>query len=209
MQLSVAETATVLAKTPRQVRYMIRQGRLKAERQGKSWRIDSDSLPLGDAERQALKERLDVARGSVDAALEPVAKALDKSAKGEEERYSVRKLLAFETGRRLYQELAAGSASEQPGLQALFDGLVQLTQGCHAFRAEEKAGHFRAARRLVATATAHLFLCGDERGAEVAAKLEQELIPKIGGLVAAQEKGGRKSSRFDRFGSASRSGERR
>lgn len=204
MQLSVAEAATVLGKTPRQIRYLIRQGHLQAKRQGKSWQIDSDSLPLGDAARQALAERLDTARKTVDAALAPVAKALGAPAEAAE-RYSVRKLLAFETGCRLYQELVSGSLRAEPAQQALFEGLVQLTQGCHAFRAEEKAGHFREARRQVATATAHLYLCDDEHGADIAARLEQELIPKIGGLVAAQEKGRRTSSRFDRFGTGRRS----
>ena len=48
MRLSVTETATVLGKSPRQVRYMIQLGQLKAERQGKAWRIDGESLPLED-----------------------------------------------------------------------------------------------------------------------------------------------------------------
>ena len=73
---------------------------------------------------------------------------------------------------------------------------------CHAYRREEKARCFSEARRLAATATAHLFVAQDVRGETFAARLEQELIPKIGGLIAAQEKGRRRSSRFERFGSA-------
>ncbi len=52
MQLSVTNVATVLGKSSRQVRYMIQQGQLKAVREGKGWRIDADSLPLGEAERK-------------------------------------------------------------------------------------------------------------------------------------------------------------
>ena len=80
MQLSVVEAATVLGKSPRQIRYMIRQGQLEATREGKQWRIEGDSLPLGEAQRRALQERLEKARETFDHALDPVSKALEGSA---------------------------------------------------------------------------------------------------------------------------------
>ncbi len=75
MHLSVSQAAVVLDKTPRQVRYMIRQEQLSAVRQGKSWRIDSASLPLSDEAKQALLERVGEARETFEAALAPAAQA--------------------------------------------------------------------------------------------------------------------------------------
>lgn len=202
MHLSIAEAATVLGKSERQVRYLIRQGKLKASKEGARWRIESENLPLSQAERQQLGDKLATAREQVAAAFEPLAKATEGTdAAKTTERYSVRKLAAFEVGRELYRELTATLGESHPATAVLFDALVHLTQGCHAYRPEDKARSFGEARRLAATATAHLFVDQDGRGEALAARLEQELIPKIGGLVAAQEKGRRRSSRFDRFGS--------
>jgi excisionase family DNA binding protein len=44
--LSLAEAATVLGKSERQVRYMINNGRLKAVKIGGSWVVESSDLPL-------------------------------------------------------------------------------------------------------------------------------------------------------------------
>ncbi len=41
MKLSLAETATVLGKSQRQVRYMIQNGKLEAAKRGGRWQIES------------------------------------------------------------------------------------------------------------------------------------------------------------------------
>lgn len=202
MDLSIREVATVLGKSERQVRYLVRQGSLPARKEANRWRIASEDLPIDDSRRETLRQRLDAARGEIESALDPVAKALAEAGddKGEaNERYSVRRLSAFETGREIYRDLLGASVAE-PARTALFETLVQLTQGCHAFHSEEKAEHFRSARRHAASAIAHLFLAADEGGEPFGERLEQELIPKISGLVASQEKGRRRSQRFERFG---------
>ena len=190
----------MLGKSERQVRYLIRQGKLEAKKEGKRWRIDSDALPLDEAERQRLGQRLDRAREQVESAFAPAAKAVGGEGEARE-RYSVRRLAAFEAGRALYRELAAALGEEHEAASLLLQALTELTQGCHAFRPEDKIRAFDEARRLAAAATARLFVATDERGEAFAGRLEQELIPKIGGLVAAQEKGRKRRGRFDRFGS--------
>ncbi len=77
MKLSVTETATVLGKSSRQIRYLIRQGHVRATKVGKSWQIESDSLPLDEKTRKSLQQRLHSAQTHIHAALEPVAKAID------------------------------------------------------------------------------------------------------------------------------------
>lgn len=112
MHLSVAQAAVVLDKTPRQVRYMIRQQQLSAVRQGKSWRIDSASLPLDDEAKEALLRRVGEARETFEAALAPAAQAVadisgqeTESDESKSERYSVRKLLAFQEAEQIYLPL--------------------------------------------------------------------------------------------------------
>lgn len=203
MHLSVSQAAVVLDKTPRQVRYMIRQEQLSAVRQGKSWRIDSASLPLSDEAKQALLERVGEARETFEAALAPAAQAV-ADISGQEappadepktERYSVRKLLAFQAAEQVYGEMQGEATEVLEARHVLFQAVVQLTQGCHAFRSEEKATHFRSARSLAAESAARLYLSRASSAADWAHQLEQEVIPKIGGLVAAHEKR-RRRNRF-------------
>lgn len=201
MKLSITETATVLGKSERQVRYMIRKGELAAKKEGKRWRIASDDLPLDDRQKERLHARLASAREALEEALEPAAKAV--GARGKRgEAYSVSRLAAFEAGAEIYRELAAGQAADTPARDCLQNALLHVARGCHSFHAESKARAFDEARQLAATAVAHLLLPGDGDGLRLAERLEEELIPKLAGLVAANEKRGKRRSRFARFGGA-------
>ena len=193
MKLSVSDATTVLGQSKRQIRYSIRAGKLTATKVGKSWQIHSESLPLDDEVRLQLRERLLSAQEDLESVLEPVAKAVaeptteSSEKKSKSERYSVRKLAAFETGRELWRKL-----EEHPCIEArenLFQCLVQLTQGCHTFNSGEKAKCFKEARLQAAAAVARLFLSTAPQCEALGERIEQELIPKIGDLVPAQEIG--------------------
>lgn len=210
MKLSIAETATVLGKSQRQIRYLIKTGDLCATKEGPRWRIDGADLPISDADRQALAERAQVARGAFEKGLEPVVKAAlsapgDSAAREETKRsYSVTDLRAFQAGEAIYREVRRDLGPEEPAVAYLFEALALLSRGCHCFHPKEKAGRFTEARELAATAVAALFLHdGDEdaRRRSLAQRIEQEMIPKVAGLVASYEKRSRQG-RFDRFGSA-------
>ncbi len=210
MKLSIAETATLLGKSERQVRYLIKTRRLEAAKEGSRWRIDSADLPLSDAQRQALAERSQVARQAFEKGLEPVAKAALPSPSGgagsEETKrsYSVTDLFAFQAGEVIYREVTGELGRDEPAARQLFETLSLLSRGCHSYHPRDKASRFNEARELAATAVAELLLHdGGEAEARRAwaQRIEQELIPKLAGLVASHEKRSRKS-RFDRFGSA-------
>ncbi len=213
MKLSIAETATVLGKSQRQIRYMIKTGELRAAKAGQRWRIDSADLPISEAERQALVERSQVARSAFEKGLEPVVKAAlsapGDAVAGEERKrsYSVTDLRAFQAGEEIYREARRDLGTEEPAVLHLFEALSLLSRGCHCFHPKEKAGRFTEARELAATAVAALLLHdGGEEGRRrsLAQRIEQEMIPKVAGLVASYEKRSRQG-RFDRFGSAARS----
>ncbi len=213
MKLSIAETATVLGKSQRQIRYLIKTGGLRATKEGQRWRIEGADLPISDAERQALSERAQVARSAFEKGLEPVVKAAlaapGNAAAGEETKrsYSVTDLRAFQAGETIYREALRDLGAEEPAVGHLFEALSLLSRGCHCFHPKEKAGRFTEARELAATAVAALLLHdGDEDAGRrgLALRIEQEMIPKVAGLVASYEKRSRQG-RFDRFGSAARS----
>jgi hypothetical protein len=76
MTLSLAEAAIALGESERQVHYLIKTGRLVAKKgEGGRWFIDSDALPLSDAQRQAMAERAATARQAVEKAIAPLEKA--------------------------------------------------------------------------------------------------------------------------------------
>jgi hypothetical protein len=200
MKLSLSEAATALGKSERQLRYLIKTGRLSASKEGGRWSIDSDDLPLTEAQRAAIAAKVDTARAAFEKGLEPAEKATGDA---EKRYYSVTDLQAFQSGEAIYRGLKAELGLEDVACRHLFDALALLTRGCHAFQPVEKAARFTEAREAAADAAAHLLLHGDapdEQRRGYAQRIEQELIPKIGSLVVTQEKRSRQG-RFDRFGS--------
>ncbi|MEM7198739.1 MAG: helix-turn-helix domain-containing protein [Planctomycetota bacterium] len=204
MDMTLAEVAQLLGRTERQVRYAIRRGTLTGRKVAGRWRVDSETLPLTDAQRAEVRRRAAQARAAFDAALAPVEKAA-----GSTSGYSVTGLDAFSIGVELLGELTRAQACSTVRAQ-LRTGLEDLARGCHEFHPQRKAERFAAARDAVARAVVGLFVepCPSIDAAALATRIEAEMIPKIGGLVAAQEKRNAKSrfARSDRGGSFLRGG---
>lgn len=209
VKLSIAEAATVLGKSQRQIRYLIKTGRLHATKDGHRWRIKSTDLPLSDTERQALAERSQMARRAFDKGLEPVTKAsLTAESEGAastdaKRSYSVTDLFAFQAGEIIYRDVTRDLGPTEPAAEFLFEALSLLSRACHCYHPKDKAERFTEARELAATAVAALLLQpGDkvDNRRRFAQRIEQEMIPKVAGLVAAYEKRSRRG-RFDRFAS--------
>ena len=152
-------------------------------------------MPLSETGRLQLAQRAQEIRALVDQGLKP----LEKAANDGKEFYSVGNLAAFDIGRQIYAALDTGDQESAAGRQ-LLGSLLQLARGCHGFHQEEKVRAFRLARRSAATAVAHLSLGAAAQQNALAIRIEQELIPKISGLIAANEKRGHRN-RFERFGS--------
>lgn len=196
MKLSLPHVATVLGKSERQIRYLIKIGRLQASKSDGRWEIDEADLPLSAAQRDAIAGRVDVARQAFEKAVEPAGRATEAAGQ-----YSVTKLVAFTCGEAVYRELREHFPDDPAGA-LLFSTLEHVTRGCHAFHADDKRRHFREARGLAATVLTHLLLGGDgscERRRALAGRLEQELLPKLSGLIAACERKARQR-RPEHFG---------
>ncbi|MBU0755808.1 MAG: helix-turn-helix domain-containing protein, partial [Planctomycetes bacterium] len=71
MNLTLKEAATLLGRSPRQLRYMIRAGKITALKKDGYWRIESTDLPLTEEQRERLRVRMDEAKVIFDQAVEP------------------------------------------------------------------------------------------------------------------------------------------
>ena len=199
MTLSLNEAATLLGKSPRQVRYLIQQGRLNARKEGAEWRIEAADLPLTDAQRRAVTSRTEAVKKAMEGALAPAAAASEKAGK---RRFSVRDLRAFQAGEPIYRDVAEALGSDDPAALRLREALDLLCQGCHSYRRRDKAALYSSARSRAASAVTELLLCGpasDERRRALADRVEQAFLSDLSGLIRLTERASLRD-RFDRFG---------
>jgi hypothetical protein len=210
MDLSLADAATVLGRSPRQLRYLLRTGRIKARKIGTRWVISSADLPLTDAQRQGLAERAAAVRQAVDQALSPVDKAIrgtvlipEGPPAGKKKHYSVRDLEPFRQGEEVYRAIVAALGREDEAARHLFGALDRITRGCHAYEPRDKCRELSAARESIASAVTCLLIGAeseDPRRSEFADRLERDVIPRLSRLLAAHERRSRRH-RFESFGS--------
>ncbi|MCB9764976.1 MAG: GxxExxY protein [Alphaproteobacteria bacterium] len=87
MQLTLSEAAQLLGLTPRQVRYRVKNGELKATRRNGRWSFDEDDLPMTPSRKRAQAAQAEALQSAVDEALQPHTR------KGK--RYTVASMKAF------------------------------------------------------------------------------------------------------------------
>jgi len=209
MDLTISEAATLLGRSPRQLRYLIRQGKLEARKKGTRWVIASDDLPLTEEQRANIKGRINDVRHHLEQAITPLEKGAEPSDKEKKEtkQFSVTDFRAFQAGESIYRKMTESLSRDDETCRSLFEALCYLIQGCHAFHPKDKSAKFAAARESAAVSIAHLLLqCRAETEAiesnkKLAQRIEQELIPKLSRLIATHERRSRKT-RFASFGSS-------
>ena len=136
MKLTLKQAADALGKSVRQVRYLVKNGQLRATKVSNQWHIDSDDLPLTPGQ-QAARERK---QANLQDAVED---ALDLPA-GRRRRYSVKDKAAGHLG------------PEHAACRALRESLEQLARGCHRYRNDDKASAYRRARDAASQAACEL-----------------------------------------------------
>jgi hypothetical protein len=184
MLLSLEQAAERLGKTTRQVRYLIKQGRLPAQKQAGRWMIDADDLPLSDPQKAAVDRRERALRDAVEEGLglnqEPPA------------RYSVRNMKSFQIALPLFQNVSAALGAEHAAAVAMREVLLLLTRGCHRFDREDKAAAYRTARDAASLAVCELILSGQEAAEPLVHEIEQNLMAALSGLLRRMERRGRR-----------------
>jgi excisionase family DNA binding protein len=176
MLLTLQEAAARLGKSVRQVRYMIKQGSLTAEKQGGRWVVDSSGLPLSKGQQKAVarKER------QLHAAVE---KGLGIDEEKRPTRYSVLDLKAFQICRPLYSITVEKLGADHLASLALRLVLTELCRGCHRFNREDKVAAYSLARDKASEAVCELILTGDPEVEKLITAIEQDLMAALAGLL--------------------------
>ncbi len=201
MELSLSEAADLLGKSVRQLRYAIKKNELPARKKGGRWVIDSEVLPLSNAQRTAAAMRLKNLQDAADEAISPVGRSVGKVKKGRY--YSVRDLRAYKSGIIIYKETSLRLGEEHPASRLLEDSLTALCRGCHEYQPNNKSLHYNEARKAAASAVIQLLIkngADESMRIEFADRIEQDYIPFLSSLVRSTEKRSYRK-RFQGFGS--------
>lgn len=180
MHLTLQQTATTLGKSVRQVRYLIQQGRLPAQKVGGRWVVESSALEgaaPGMAERA--QRRTGQLRAAIDEALTP---------KESGRPYSLRDLKAFQLSEPLYRCLCQELGSGHAAATHLKTALEHLAQGCHRYGREEKTAAYRAARDAASLAVLELLLDAGGPHEALVSSVEGDLMPALAGLLRRTER---------------------
>jgi excisionase family DNA binding protein len=180
VQLSLQQAAERLGKSVRQIRYLVQNGRLPAQKIGGRWMIAAADLPLSDAQRGAVARRERALRTAVDRGL-----GLEEPPP---ERYSVRNLKAFQITEPLYRQGKELLGAEHSAVVALRDVLTLLTKGCHRYAREDKASAYREARDAASLAVCELVLAQRDEAEPLIRGIEQELMAAFSGLLRRLER---------------------
>ncbi len=182
MDLLLSETARLLDKTESQVRYMIKSGRLKARKVDGRWRIRREDLPRTAGQLRAAERKLERA---ADLATEVLKPRKGKRGSG---KLSLRSLRAMEDGAKIYRELASEIGPDHPATEQLHEALLLLSCGYYEYASPAKAAFYGRARQHASRAAGELLLGGDGAHDALLERLEEKLMPALGGLVNQAER---------------------
>lgn len=168
MDLSLQDVATLLGCSPRTLRARLARGDVTGRKVGSRWLIDRDALPLTADQRRALRERVDGVRATVERAIRKRSQV-----------HSVEDLNPFSHGRALLHTLPA----DEPAAVDLRAGLTLLAVAHHEFDRQRQITALHEARAAVARAAGALLLGATPDQLAWGRRLEDEVLPPIGGLV--------------------------
>jgi excisionase family DNA binding protein len=192
MDITIREAAPLLGRSVRAVRARIARGELPARRQGRTWLIPLDSLPLTSEQRASMLRRADEARDAVDRVL-PSRLGDSRGRK----RRSVLDLVPFAASVRLVRELGAVSEPSldlQRVTKLVRAALMAMASASFEFQPQLRARDLRRARSHLGRAVGLLLSSPQEPTPAVVAfcaRIEQEIVPPIGGLLRWIERGRR------------------
>lgn len=182
MELTLEEAATKLGKSVRQVRYLVKEGRIPSRKVAGRWFVQVEDAPKSTGQQAAAGRKQERLRAVVEDAL-----GLKPS---EAQRYSVLDLKAFQIGLPLYRQARDFLGEQHAGPQALRQALEHLARGCHRYDKEEKAAAYRSARDAASLAVCELLIAGGE-AASLVSPIEQDLMAALAGLLRRLDRVGK------------------
>lgn len=178
MQLSLKEAAQLIGRSERTLRGWFASGRIAARKVDGRWRVHRKDLPLTDAQRRQMGQRVDHLRDVVDAAL---PSRLGGGAR--------RSLADDDLFRAIVDLVAAADACAiEPPLRAhLVASARALGAARYAFKRSEKVAALQAARAALGWFAADVLVNAQGRleGPEVAlvVLLEADVLRRLGGRL--------------------------
>jgi len=174
MQLSLDQTAVVLGKSVRQIRYMIQQGKLPAKKVNGRWVVERNALPRQGDQKHAATRRQHALRTAVDSALD---------IKDDNNSFSITDLRAVTIALPLYQSINRELGVEHAATAQLRKVLDNLSIGCHRFNARDKTEAYQTARDAASLAVCELLLTDSEDAVKLRNTIERELMPAMASLL--------------------------
>jgi helix-turn-helix protein len=185
MLLTLTEAAQYLGKSPRQVRYLVKAGQIKARKHEGRWVFDDAELPLPEAQRRGRERKAAELASVVEDTLRAQTRSPGKRG------YSVVDLSAFRHGLAATRAAGERLGDHTAAVGALRQSLIALAQGCHRFHQRDKAEAFGVARERAAEAVALLHVDGTEVAIAIANLVEQDYLGALVGLLRREERRGR------------------
>ncbi len=182
MDLLLSEAARLLDKSESQVRYMIKSGRLPARKVDGRWRIRRQDLPRTAGQLRAAERKIERAADLAAEVLRP------RAARAGKKGLSLRSLRAMEDGAAIYRELASQIGADHPAAEQLHEALLLLSCGYYEYASPAKAAFYGRARQHASRAAGELLLRGDTTHEAFLERLEEKLMPALGGLVNQAER---------------------
>lgn len=177
MDLTLREAALLLSRSERTVRAQLARGELRGRKCGRSWLLRSEDLPLTASARSDLARRAEVAHEAVEASLPDRVRQARR-------RLPIAELELFRLGRDFLGELRARLCL-RPLVGPFESGLRDVVLARHEFDPVLAREALRNVRRSWSEVLFRLLtLEADEVvGAELAQRLEQELLRRLGGML--------------------------
>ncbi len=195
MDLNLREAADALGVHPRTLRGWLARAKIVGRKEPNGqWVVPRRNLPLTEDQRAALQRRADGVRSAVEAAL-PSRAARHTG----DRRRSFVDLESFRAAHALLAEVRAANGTGPTGslARSIEEGIEELCIGACAFDVETKLPALRRARAAFARSLARV-LAGAPMppGAphvDWARRLEEDILPALGGLLRWAERLGRDS----------------
>ncbi|MBL9008149.1 MAG: helix-turn-helix domain-containing protein [Myxococcales bacterium] len=183
MELSLEDAATQLGKSVRQVRYLVKLGRLPSRKVAGRYLVTippsggppcEEPAPSSAPRARAQQRKHSALRAAVEDALDLPP---------QQRRYSLRDLKAFQVGLPLYQQALDRLGPEHGACRALRQLLEYLSRGCHRVDSADKAEAYRAARDAASQAVCELLLFPGTGSEALVDGIEQDLMAALAGLL--------------------------
>ena len=182
MNLLLSEAARLLNKSESQVRYMIKSGQLPARKSDGRWQIRREDLPRTAGQLRAAERKMERASELAADAFRPIASGSGKKS------LSLRSLRAMGHGAAIYRELEVELGADHPASSELHEALLLLSCGYYEYASPDKAAFYTRARQHASRAAAELLLRGEAVHEALLERIEEHLMPALGGLVNQAER---------------------